>query len=436
MRARTLLAIYKSANSIFIRENARRKMPWEELRNSEELDPLMERIGDARIVLLGESTHGTHEYYTWRARITQRLILEKGFSFIAVEGDWPDCYEINRYVKGYPGAAPDAYALLRGFRRWPTWLWANWEIAALVEWLHSHNLRTAGNVGFYGLDVYSLWDSMERVVSYLKGADPFAVAAAKAAYKCFEPYQERPEEYGYAARFVPENCESDVLRLLQEVRWEKYAGDREEAFNAEQNALVVANAESYYRAMITGGPESWNIRDTHMAETLRRLLEFHGASAKAIVWAHNTHVGDARATDMQSAGMVNVGQLLREEYAGTFIVGFSMYEGEVIAAREWGAPMEKMRIPPPRPGSWGELLGPEQKIILLEKARNDPDLMRARGQRAVGIVYDPEYERPSYVRTVLPMRYDALIHVNRTTPLAPVRAEAKGEPPDLYPWGL
>jgi erythromycin esterase-like protein len=413
----------------------------------DDLDPLLERIGDARYVLLGEASHGTSEYYISRARITQRLIEEKGFSFVAVEGDWPDCYRVNRYVKSYPDSGTDAPAVLRAFERWPTWMWANWEIVALAEWLRRHNAELAEDrqAGFYGLDVYSLWESLDAVLDYLERIDPDAAAAARRAYRCFEPFGEDIQEYARATALVPYSCEPEVVALLSELR-RNASGYREDSregyFNAEQNALVMRNAERYYRTMIRGGATSWNVRDRHMAETLDRLMRHHGPDAKAIVWEHNTHIGDARATDMAGAGMVNVGQLVRESHAGegVVLVGFGSHRGSVIAGREWGAPMERMTVPPARMGSWEDLLhrtGESNKLLLFD-GRSER-LRGPRGHRAIGVVYHPGAERTgNYVPTVLPYRYDAFIYLDATRALHPlhVAAQFDGEPPETYPWSV
>jgi len=258
------------------------------LRGPADLDPLLTLIGDGRYALLGEASHGTSEYYTWRAALSKRLVEEKGFSFIAVEGDWPDCYRVNRYVKGHADSGDSAREVLHAFDRWPTWMWANEEVVLLAEWLRGHNegLPQGEKVGFYGLDVYSLWDSMESIIEYLERVDPGAVEAARRAYGCFEPYGGDAQRYARATAFVPTSCEDEVVGVLSELRERipEYRDGPEARFAAEQNALVVKNAEAYYRTMVRGGVESWNVRDRHMTETLGRLMEHHGPGAKGIVW--------------------------------------------------------------------------------------------------------------------------------------------------------
>lgn len=413
------------------------------LKTKEDLDPLLERIGDARFVLLGEASHGTEEYYLWRARLSARLITEKGFRCVAVEGDWPDCYRVNRYVKGYPDAGKNARDVLHAFNRWPTWMWANWEIVAFAEWMRNHNQGKSTKAGFYGLDVYSLWESMESIIEYLQNKDPQAVQTALQAYQCFEPYGEDPQSYAWSTRMVPDNCEDEVIDLLLEMqqRANRYDGDPEAGFNAEQNALVIKNAEKYYRAMVRTDSGSWNVRDLHMMETLDRLADFHGPDAKAIVWAHNTHVGDARYTDMAHAGMLNIGQLAREQLRseGVVLVGFGSHRGSVIAGTSWGAPMEQMTVPEGRPGSWEDVLhraGGDQLLIFEEKPSDE--MQKVRGHRAIGVVYHPEFEsHGNYVPTVLPKRYDAFLYVDKTHALHPLHIEPQEiNPPDLYPWGV
>lgn len=420
------------------------------LRTPDDLGPLLERIADARYVLLGEASHGTHEYYAWRTAISRRLIEEKKFSFIAVEGDWPDCYRVNRHIKDYPDSGDNAREVLHAFARWPTWMWGNQEIVELVEWLRQRNddLPEEKKVGFYGLDVYSLWDSLYQVLAYLGKHVPSALPAARRAFQCFEPYGEDVQEYARAISWAHLSCEKEVIALLAKLRDTPlgYLQDgRESHFNAEQNVRVVKNAEHYYRTMVRGGPESWNIRDRHMTETLERLIHHHGPKSKAIVWAHNTHIGDARYTDMSDDGTINIGQLVREghEAEGVVLIGFGSYHGSVIAGAEWEAPMERMEVPPGCPGSWEDILyraGAADRLLLLDAARANEDFLKERGHRAIGVVYHPANERyGNYVPTVLPLRYDAFLFLTETRalhPLPEVKAHEKGEVPETYPSGV
>ncbi|HEY8164811.1 MAG TPA: erythromycin esterase family protein [Gemmatimonadaceae bacterium] len=419
------------------------------LNSPKDLDPLLDRIGDAHYVLLGEATHGTSEFYTWRSEISKRLILEKGFSFIAVEGDWPDCMRVNRYVKGVEGKS--AEEVLHAFARWPTWMWANREIVHLAEWLREHNdlALDERKAGFYGLDVYSLWESMDAVVSYLDRIDPAFAKSARRAYACFEPYYEDAQEYARATALVPTSCEDEAVGMLRALRERgaRYREDSRDAyFDAEQNALVAQNAELYYRTMVRGGPSSWNVRDYHMVETLDRLMTHHGSGAKGIVWEHNTHVGDARFTDMARAGMVNVGQLVRQARArdGVVLVGFGTGSGTVIAGREWGAPMQRMQVPDAREESaeaaLREALRAEDALLLFDEASRSTggELASPRGHRAIGVVYNPRTEHwGNYVPTILPSRYDAFIYIDETRAVDPLHLKPikDGEIPETYPSG-
>jgi erythromycin esterase len=418
-----------------------------------DLEPLLDLIGDARFVLLGEATHGTSEFYDWRTEISKRLILEKGFSFIAVEGDWPDCYSVNRYVKGH-GAAPSADEVLHAFARWPTWMWANREVVALAEWLRAHNIQLPEQrrVGFYGLDVYSLWESMAAVIEYLDGIDPEFARMARRAYDCFDPYYEDAQAYARATALVPTSCEEETVRMLRALQNRPRSGaddDRDAHFDAEQNALVAQNAERYYRAMIRGGASSWNVRDRHMMETLDRLANHYGPGSKAIVWEHNTHIGDARFTDMANHGMVNIGQLAREAYGesprerdGTVLIGFGCWRGTVIAADEWGAEMERMTMPPGRAGSWEDLLhrvgGDGLYVFDGSDDGGVRGLDRAIDHRAVGVVYHPSAERwGNYVPTILSRRYDAFLFIDEANALDPLHMRAEvGEMAETYPTGM
>lgn len=381
-----------------------------------DLDVLLERIGDARVVMIGEASHGTHEYYHWRAALTRRLITERGFGFVAVEGDWPDCERVDRSVRAEPDAPPDPRAALAEFARWPTWMWANEEVADFCRWLREHNLAAERPVSFHGLDVYSLWESLRAILTWLREHAPADVPAALAAYRCFEPYGERGQDYAMATRLVPETCENEVVDLLVRLRGHG-------ALTAWQNAEVVAGAERYYRAMVAGGRQSWNVRDHHMADTLDRLLAHH--NGKGVVWAHNTHVGDARATSMAASGEVNVGQLARERH-GTdqvVLVGFGSHRGTVIAGDAWGAPMATMPVPPARTGSLEAVLhhdAPPDALLVWPRSR--PALLTDElAHRAIGVVYHPERERwGNYVPTVLGDRYDAFLWFDETSALRPL----------------
>jgi erythromycin esterase-like protein len=417
------------------------------LNNPRDLDPLMERIGDAHYVLLGEASHGTHEYYTWRTAISKRLIEEKDFNFIAVEGDWPDCYKVNRFVKGYMDANTGAHDLLDSFDRWPTWMWANWEIMALIEWLRKRNdaLVRPKKAGFYGLDVYSLWESMRTLIDYLQKTDPTAADIAKKAINCFEPYGEDWQQYVSSLHDVMASCKDEVVTLLSEItrRSAYYDMDPEASLNTRQNAYIAVNAEQYYSSMLSFDDHSWNIRDIHMVNTLDRIMDFHGPEAKAILWAHNTHIGDARFTDMKKAAMVNVGQLVREQHAEKDVVlaGFGSYQGTVIAGETWGAPMKEMEVPAARKGSVEDLLHqeyPGNRLLILDKFNKKERLKKTLPHRAIGVVYDPGHEQyGNYVPTELNPRYDAFLYIDQTQALHPLHIEPKGgEIPESYPFGF
>lgn len=418
------------------------------LNSGEDLDPLMKQIGDAKIVMLGEASHGTHEYYTWRTHITQRLIIERGFNFVAVEGDWPDCYRLNRYVKNYSRSGKNALEVLRAFHRWPTWMWANWETVALAEWLLTHNIKLPANkkVGFYGLDVYSLWESMEAIMGYLKSVDQQALKVAEKAFACFEPFRnDEGQGYAHASIMDANLCTSEVMDLLKEIQRKAptFNTDHENVFSTRQNAMIAVNAEKYYRTIIEGGPHSWNVRDSHMMQTLNNLLDFHGKDAKAVVWAHNTHVGDARATDMTSEGMYNLGELARLTYhdSQVTLVGFGSYQGSVVAGHRWGADMLRMKVPAANRGSWENLLhqaSPGNKLLLMNDFVNDTFLESHVGHRAIGVVYNPAYEEfNNYVHSILPLRYDAFLFLDKTKALHPLHILPDGhQTPETFPFGV
>ena len=413
-------------------------------------DLLLERAADARLVLLGEATHGTHEFYRERARITLRLIDELGFDVVAVEADWPDAERVDRYVRGLPGDA-DADAALASFRRFPTWMWRNADVRDLVEALRVRNERVADpdrRVGFHGLDLYSLRASTESVVRLLSQVDPEAARRARERYACFDHVDRDGQSYAYATAFgAGEPCDQAVMEQLVDVRrWIGEArGDGPALFSAEQNARVVANAERYYRAMVSHGPESWNLRDTHMVETLEALVDHaraRGGAGRAVVWAHNSHLGDARATEMGEAGQVNVGSLVRERHGSdAVLVGFTTATGQVMAADEWDGPGRIHDIRPPHAGSYEALLhelgGPAFTLDLGAPAVADA-LGEPRLERAIGVIYRAATERRSHLfHAALPEQFDVLVHLDRTTPVRPLApSRLVAEPPDLWPTGV
>jgi erythromycin esterase-like protein len=422
----------------------------------DDFDPLMARVGDARFVLIGEASHGTHEFYRIRAEITKRLITEKGFSAVAVEADWPDAYRVNRYVRG-TGDDAGAVDALADFLRFPQWMWRNADVLEFVGWLRSHNdalARSAPRVGFYGLDLYSLHASMEAVLRYLDSVDPSGARRARDRYSCFDQFGDDPQLYGHAASGgYARSCEAEVVAQLVELRRSaaEYAKrDHNIApdalFYAEQNARLVANAEEYYRAMFGSRVSSWNLRDRHMAETLE-ALEVHLAhderAPKIVVWAHNSHLGDARATEMSRSGELNVGQLVRERHGrNAVLVGFSTYAGTVTAASDWGAPAERKVVRPGLAGSYESLFhemgGPNFMLDL--GAGGDATLQRPKLQRAIGVIYRPETERQShYFHASLQRQFDALLHYDLTRAVEPLERSAvwlRGEAPETYPSAL
>ena len=426
-------------------------------------DDLLNFCGDARVVLLGEASHGTHEFYRERAQITKRLIREKGFTAIAVEADWPDAYRVNRYVQGQNVDA-DAVEALGGFRRFPAWMWRNADVLDFIGWLRSHNDSLApGSVktGFYGLDLYSLHTSIEAVLNYLDKVDPAGAQRARYRYACFEHFGEDPQSYGYAASFgLSRTCESEVIGQLVELqrRAAEYARRdgrvaAEDFFYAEQNARLVKNAEQYYRTMFRGRVSSWNLRDQHMAETLGALTEHLAAQyrgqpnhdTKVVVWAHNSHLGDARATQMGRAGEWNLGQLVRQKYGReSVLVGFSTYSGTVTAASNWGDPAERKRVRPAMPGSYEELFHdvaiPAFALTLPPDRHVAGGLREPRLERAIGVIYRPESERAShYFHASLSDQFDAIIHIDETRAVEPLELTAEwgvGEPAETFPSGV
>ncbi|WP_342615571.1 erythromycin esterase family protein [Peribacillus frigoritolerans] len=399
------------------------------LKSEADWDKLVQQVKNSKFVLLGEASHGTSEFYTARVEITKKLIQEKGFTFVAVEGDWPACQAINRYVKGYDQVFNSARDVLKIFDRWPTWMWANEEMINLIEWMKEYNEsgQNQTKVGFYGIDIYSLWESMDEVIHYLKQIDSPDLEAARRAFTCFEPFNRNNEEYAVSAGIFSEDCIEEVAKLLTTIqrKKEKYPNHEELNLNLQVNALVAYNAENYYRTMVVHDDKSWNIRDMHMVDALNEIMDFYGSKGKAIVWEHNTHVGDASATDMRDSGMINVGQVIREQNPAedVFITGFGTYTGTVIAADEWGVDLEIKTVPPAMNGSWEEamhLSGAYDKLLIFTDENRQ--LFQDRiGHRAIGVVYKPEYEQyGNYVPSVMSERYDAFIYMDETQALHPL----------------
>jgi erythromycin esterase-like protein len=419
--------------------------------------PLLELIGDARFVLLGEATHGTHEFYAERARITQRLISEKGFTAVAVEADWPDAYRVNRYVRAQGGDA-DAVHALEGFQRFPSWMWRNTDVVDFVDWLRAYNDAAAAGaqVGFYGLDLYSLFTSMEEVLRYLDQVDPRAAQQARVRYACFDHYDDDSERYARATGIgMSASCENGVVTQLHQLQqhaadyMQRDGADAGDAFfYAQQNARLVMNAEEYYRTMFRARVSSWNLRDRHMAETLDALAvhlrQTSGKPAKVVVWEHNSHIGDARATEVSQLGEWNVGELVRDRYGdATRLIGFSTYQGWVTAASDWGGPAERKLVLPALRGSYEQVFHDTGLGRFMLPLRQDSPakqaLLERRLERAIGVLYLPQTERQShYYYAQLPRQFDALIHFDETGAVRPLERMSRrdGEAPETFPAGV
>jgi erythromycin esterase-like protein/predicted phosphoribosyltransferase len=417
-------------------------------------------VGDARLVLIGEASHGSHDFYAARAQMTRRLIEQRGFCGVAVEADWPDAYRVNRFVRGRSDDVT-AEEALRGFERFPTWMWRNTAVLDFVGWLRERNDRVGEEprkAGFYGLDLYSLRRSMEEVISYLERVDPEAAARAKERYSCFDHVSgDDGQSYGFAAAFgAGQSCQQEVVAQLVELQ--RHAAEyakrdgllaEDEAFYAERNAVTVQAAEKYYREMFGGQVASWNLRDQHMVQTLEALAEHlgrvRGEPAKIVVWAHNSHLGDARATEMGSRGELNVGQLVRERHPGDCrLIGFTTYTGTVTAADDWDAPADRKVIRPALPDSVEELfhqVGSKEFLLWFDLVPPAAEVLRAaRLERAIGVIYRPETERQShYFHARVADQFDAVIHIDETRALEPLERTARwerGEAPETYPFAV
>jgi protein-L-isoaspartate(D-aspartate) O-methyltransferase len=413
---------------------------------SADLEPLLQRIGDARVVLLGESTHGTSEFYRMRERISRELIERRGFSFIAIEGDWPDAARVDHYVRHaqYPPSEWTAFA------RFPVWMWRNEEVRGFVDWLRTYNtdLDPGRRVAFHGLDLYSLFSSIHAVLRYLDQVDPDTARIARLRYGCLTPWQTDPATYGHAALSGSyRSCEASVVSVLQDLRVKEQAyaeHDGERFLDAMQNAQLVTNAERYYRIMYYGSRASWNLRDQHMFDTLTSLLKFHGPESKGIVWAHNSHVGDSAATEMSARGEYNIGHLCRDRYGdAAYLIGFGTNSGTVAAASDWDGAMHRKTVIPALAGSYERLChesGVAQFLLPLRMPATDrlrTGLLRSRLERAIGVIYRPETELQShYFKAALPRQFDEYVWFDQTRAVSPLRTEQLKGLPDTYPFGL
>ena len=419
--------------------------------SSRDHDALVRRARGAGYVLLGEASHGTHEFYRERAQITKRLIEEERFTIVAVEADWPDAYRVNRFVRG-SGEDTTAEEALSDLHRFPAWMWRNTDVADFVTWLRSYNDGLppgARKVGFYGLDLYAIYTAMEEVVGYLEEVEPDAARRARDRYSCFGHFGGDPHVYGREAeRGRAESCERGAVAQLVELREMAAQAamgsgclDEDRRFYAEMNARLVVDAERHYRAVYGAGQEAWNLRDRHMTQTLEELVAHarrREGSAKAVVWEHNSHVGDARATDMRELGQLNVGQLMRERHGGqAYLAGFTTYTGTVTAASQWGGQAERRHVRPALPASWEEVFH-EQGVpaFMVDAAALEGRAL----QRAIGVVYRPETELVShYLRATVGEQFDAVIHIDETHAVQPLERTSdweRGEFPDTYPWGV
>ena len=410
-----------------------------------DLNPLLERIGNARVVLIGEASHGTSEFYRLRAQITRRLIEEKGFNIVAAEADWPDAAKVDHYVRHKDVPASQWLA----FSRFPTWMWRNEDVREFIDWLHQHNARHAYDFrcGFYGLDLYSLHNSAKATIAYLEDVDPDLAMVARNRYGCLSPWEADPAAYGHAALTgTYRNCEDAVVKMLvdlYEKRQDYALHDGERFLDATQNAQLVTNAERYYRMMYYGSRASWNLRDSHMFETLQNVMTFHGDTSRAVVWAHNSHIGDASATEMSARGEHNIGQLCRRAFGDSaYNIGFGTDRGTVAAASTWDGPMQVMSVLPSHPQSYERQfhLTGLPGLLLPMRAGQELDvteeLAKPRLERAIGVIYRPESELAShYFEAELPRQFNEYIWIDETTAVTPLPSKLMEGLPDTYPFG-
>ncbi|HVD00075.1 MAG TPA: erythromycin esterase family protein [Candidatus Dormibacteraeota bacterium] len=421
-------------------------------------DALLDLVGDAHFVLLGEASHGTHEFYAERAAITRRLIEEKGFCAVAAEADWPDAYRVNRFVRGL-GADPTAERALLGFERFPTWMWRNSVVLEFVGWLRDHNADLAAErkAGFYGLDLYGMYRAIDEILAYLARVDPAAAERARERFACFDHYDGDAQRYGYAAAFgAGESCETVAVEQLADLHQHRLEYARrdglladDELFHVEMSMNSVKAAEEYYRTMFGAGVSSWNLRDTHMSNTLDALAEHlgrrRGEPARVVVWAHNSHVGDSRATERDAIGELTLGRLVRERHPGDCLLGgFTTYSGTVTAADDWGAPVRRKKVRPATDGSVEEMfhrVGEEGFAIPFPSSPGWAERLRTPHlERAIGVIYRPGTERQShYFRARMSDQFDIVIHIDETRAVEPLERSPHwdaGEPPETFPYAV
>lgn len=414
------------------------------LHDKEAIGPLIQSIKDKKIVMIGEATHGTKEFYEWRHHITQELIMNHGFNLIAIEGDWPASSQVNQFIHGKKNVS--AFQTLSAFHRWPTWMWANHEVLGFIEWLKTWNQSAKTKVNFYGLDVYSLFESIDAIKNILKEYDSDLLTLVNENYDCLEKHRPNEKDFVKSLHHHPNGCRREVTKVLREIfNSDLNEFELEDQLNLKQNAQTVVNAEHYYRSLMFG-ENSWNIRDEHMMATIKMLLDQSAKDSKMIIWEHNTHVGDYRATDMVLGGQVNIGGLAREIFGEELValIGFGTYTGSVTASYKWDGPIQSFDIPEGKKDSVEYIcheaipqIGAEDFYILLDGIDKKSSLGEIRGHRAIGVVYDPDLEhRGNYVPTSLLNRYDAFIFLNQTNSLEVINVQAdQNEFPQTYPFG-
>ncbi|HMC86427.1 MAG TPA: erythromycin esterase family protein [Chitinophagaceae bacterium] len=432
-------ASHHDIEPIIFKKDPALQISYHPFNNEKDLDILLKEIDTSRIVLLGEASHGTSEYYNWRAAISKLLIKEKGFSFIAVEGDWTDSYKVNNFIKAEKKDSNAVITLLKEYNRWPTWLWANYEVASLVGWLNEYNQNRSAKdkIGFYGLDLFNIAEAANDLKLYLRPADSTALQAVKSFQECFKPYANDEQKYSKDVSRQIANCKDIANHLLRMIHSLGFKPSQTEADLAiEQNAQVVFDGELYWRTR-GNAVDAWNLRDNHMLETINRILKLYGNKSKAIIWAHNNHVGDVQYGKMIPGGKTSLGNMLRYQYGvkNVFIVGFGSYSGSIIAAEKWGAPYKKTQIAFADDSTWEQKmhqLNPVNKIIICTELKDNPIMLRWMYHMGIGVIYHPLDRTGIYSLSVIPNRYDAFLFFDHTNALHPIEKRVKGKEPLSY----